>query len=77
MTVRDVCKIIKTAKAVEVVVLGCTYPVWQEGSSGYNDVLLDAFGDYVVNEVFATREDRFEIEIVMRPMKKEDIACTN
>lgn len=57
-----------------MVVLGCTYPVWQEGSSGYNDVLLDAFGDYVVNEVFATREDRFEIEIVMRPMKKEDIA---
>ena len=55
MTVRDVCKVIKTAKAVDVVVLGCTYSVWQEGCSGYNDVLLDAFGDYVVNEVFATR----------------------
>ena len=74
MTVKEICSAIKCAKIVSVVVCEDCYDLWKEGCSGYIDVMLDAFGDYVADQVFATKEDCFEISVLTKPVRKGNVA---
>lgn len=53
---------------------GGAYTLFRAGTSGYDDVMVEVFGDYIVKDIFCGKEGNFELEIKMRPMKKEDIA---
>ncbi len=74
MTVRDVCKVIVSPKQVDVAINANAYTLFNDGAEQYDAVMVDAFGDYVVSEISAISEGVFEIEVKMKPMKKEDIA---
>ena len=74
MTVKDICGLIKCAKRVCVSVNGSAYDGWKEGCPGYINDMVDAFGDYVVNELFAINEDCFELAILTKAVRKGDVA---
>lgn len=77
LTVREACALINNPTEVGVAVNGNSYPLFREGSTGYDSVMVEAFGDYVVKDIFSCVAGCFELEVKMCPMKKEDIACTN
>ena len=74
LTVREACALIHDPKEVDVAVNGSAYALFRAGTSGYDDVMVEVFGDYIVKDIFCGKEGSFELEIKMRPMKKEDIA---
>lgn len=74
LTVREACELINNPKEVGVAVNGNAYPLFREGATGYDGVMVEAFGDYIVKDIFSCKEGCFELEVKMRPMKKEDIA---
>lgn len=38
-----------------------------------NPLILETFGDYIVDRVYAMGEDSFEIDIAVRPIKATDL----
>ena len=74
LTVREACALINNPTEVDVAVNGNSYPLFREGSTGYDSVMVEAFGDYVVKDIFSCVAGCFELEVKMCPMKKEDIA---
>ena len=64
MTVKEVVSVLKTAKKI---VLGCganAVPFDKDDS-----LQLDAFGNYVVDEIRAEGDGYYEVNIAMRPVK--------
>lgn len=66
MTVKDAIKVLKHAKDIEIAYSGNAIPF------DINDALMvDAYGNYVVDEIRSNREEHYEISILMRPVKAE------
>lgn len=66
MTVKQVLSVIADAKEVRLGYDSVTIPF------NFNDkMMVDAFGRYLVDGVYALGEDRFEINIAMRPVVSE------
>lgn len=70
LTVREVCTLIQNPKRVDVGLNGYAYPIFNDGADNYDDVMVEAFGDYVVKNILACKEGCFEFEIKMKPVKK-------
>lgn len=67
MTVNEVTKLLKTAKAIMLGYGGNAVEFDR------NDALMvDAYGNYVVDEIRCDGEQCYEISIVMFPMKKNN-----
>lgn len=64
MTVKDAIKVLKHAKNITLA-YSANAIIFD-----INDALMmDAYGDYVVDEIRANEEEHFEISIAMRPVK--------
>lgn len=65
MTVREVAKVLKTAKATMLGYGGNAVAFDKDDA-----LMVDAFGRYVVDEVKCAGDDCYEVNIVMIPMKE-------
>lgn len=66
MTIAEIVKVIADAKEVRI--------VWNGEAHKFNHtdpLILDAFGKYVVDGVYAVGEEIFELSIAARPSKIE------
>ena len=64
MTVKEIVKVLKTAKKVAIGYGANIVPFDKD-----DPLVLDAYGEYVVDAVCAADEDYYEINICMRPVK--------
>lgn len=74
LTVREACTLINNPKEVDAAVNGNAYSLFHNGAPDYDDVMVEVFGDYIVKNIFCGKEGCFELEVKMRPVKKEDMA---
>lgn len=63
MTVKEVLSVLGDVKEVRLGYDSTTVPF-----DFHDKVMVDAFGRYVVEAVYALGEDRFEINIAMQPV---------
>lgn len=73
LTVSEMCKYFLLAKEIVVTMDGRNYDLLKEGSSGIDPIMMDFFKDFIVEDVQACEEDCFAIDVMMKPVKKEDI----
>lgn len=73
MTVREACAALRSAECVALAIQGTRYTIMESKESGWSDVMVEAFGDYIVHEIWGVQENSFEIEVEMKPVKKGDI----
>ncbi len=74
LTVREMCKYFLLPKEIVVTMDGRNYNLLEEGTAGIDPIMIDFFGDFIVEDVQACEEDCFAIDVKMKPMKKEAIA---
>ena len=67
MTVKEAVSVLKSAKEIKLSWNGGTIPFWKD-----DRLQMDAFGNYVVDEIVALNdpEDFYEIIIAMMPVKE-------
>lgn len=65
MTVKDAIKVLKHAKEVSL-----TYSANAVPFDHHDALMVEAYGDYVVDEIRSDREEIYEISIMMRPVKE-------
>ncbi len=68
MTVKEVVSVLKTAKTISIGYGANAVPFDKD-----DPLVLDAYGNYVVESVCAPDEDYYEINICMRPIKAGEI----
>lgn len=66
MTVKQALSVLADVKEVRLGYDSTTVPFDYE-----DKVMVDAFGRYAVEAIYAIGEDRFEIDIAMRPVVEE------
>lgn len=64
MSVKEIVSVLKTAKKIVIGYGANAVPFDKD-----DPLVLDAYGDYVVDAVCAVDEDNYEINIAMRPVK--------
>lgn len=64
MTVREALGVLGDVKGLHIGYGGCCTRV-----NPKDRIITEAFGDYVVDGVYATAENSFEIDIAVRPIK--------
>ena len=64
MTVKDVIRVLKYAKDINLACGASLVPFDHKDA-----LMLEAYGDYLVDEIRADKEESFEIGIMMRPVK--------
>lgn len=67
MTVKEVVKVLKTAQTIAICWDGSSFKFSKD-----NVLMMDAYGDYVVDNIQAVGEDKegyYEVSIAMRPVK--------
>ena len=74
MTVREACAALRSAECVALAIQGNRYTILESKEAGWSDVMVEAFGDYIVQGIWGVQENSFEIEVKMKPVKKGDIA---
>lgn len=65
MTVKEVAKVLKTAKAIMLGYGGNAVQFDKDDA-----LMVDAYGKYLVDEIKCAGEDCYEVNIVMIPMKE-------
>lgn len=63
MTVKEIIRIIGEAKEIRIAYEGNTYQF-----NPYDGVMLEAYGKFVVERVYAMGQDVFEIDLMLRPV---------
>lgn len=63
MTIRDVVMVLKNVEKISIAYNGGFVPF-----NKHDQLMLDAYGRYVVDEINALEEDSIEISVAMRPM---------
>ena len=67
MTVKEVVRVLKTAKTISLGWDGCALQFDKD-----NPLMLDAYGNYVVDSIQAVGDDEdayYEVNIAMKPVK--------
>lgn len=64
MTVKDAIKVLKHAKSIDL-----TYSANAVPFDHHDALMVEAYGDYVVDEIRSDRDEHYEISIAMRPVK--------
>lgn len=65
MTVKDALKVLKQAVKITL-----SYGANSIPCDVTDSFVLDAFGDYVVDEICGVGEDEYDINILMQPVKE-------
>ena len=65
MTIREVVKVLKNVEKISIAYNGGFVPF-----NKYDQLMLDAYGRYVVDEISALEEDSIEISVAMVPLKE-------
>lgn len=68
MTVKEIVSVLKSAKTISIGYGANAVPFDKD-----DPLVLDAYGSYVVESVYAPDEDYYEINIAMRPVKAGEI----
>ena len=66
MTVKDAIHVLKTAKTISLGYGDNLIPFDKD-----NQLCVDAFGDYIVDEIKGLEDAYYEINIAMRPLKED------
>lgn len=67
MTVKEIVSVLKTAKTI-VIGYGANAVTFDKN----DPLVLDAYGNYLVDSVSASDEEYYEVNICMRPVKVGD-----
>lgn len=65
MTVKDAVKVLKSAKKITIGYGANVIPCNVQDS-----LVLDAFGDYVVESICGVTDDEYEIDLAIAPVKE-------
>lgn len=66
MTIRETIGLLKDAKKVII-----TWNGNQQNIDIFDSVILEAFGNYLIDGIYAVEEDVFEISLAVKPIRKE------
>lgn len=69
MTVRELCKVLLNPKEIIILINGRNYDLIAKGCNFTDVLLLDMFGDYIVEDVLAIKENSFAIDVKLKPVK--------
>jgi hypothetical protein len=67
MTVREAISVLKTAQKIAIGYGSDSIPFNKD-----NPVSLDAFADYIVDDIKGFGDDYYEVNILMKPVRKGD-----
>ena len=70
ITLRDAIQVTKSC-AEEIVLFCGDTPV--EGFNWRNDICMEAYGDFVVGDIQAVGEQKFEISLAVRPIRANSV----
>ena len=66
MTIKEIVGLLKDVKEVKIAWNGNVQSI-----DIFDPIVMDAFGDYLTDGIFAAGEDKFEISLAVKPLKKE------
>lgn len=67
ITVKDAVKVLKTAKTISLSYASSAIPF-----SADDPLMMDAYGDYLVDDIRGFKEGYYELNIVLRPVRVGD-----